>query len=94
MLNLLSAHPYAVNNSAQTHCRPESLNRCPDKSETKTLGVLPGHGGQPQCEEAFMTDAEQKRMLRFLRTVECLFSENIALKVAEGMVFSVRILLI
>jgi len=27
-----------------------------------------------------MTDAEQKRMLRFLQTVECLFSENMALK--------------
>jgi hypothetical protein len=27
-----------------------------------------------------MTDAEQKRMLRFLQTVECLFSENVALK--------------
>jgi hypothetical protein len=27
-----------------------------------------------------MTGAEQKRMLRFLQTVECLSSENIALK--------------
>ena len=27
-----------------------------------------------------MTDAEQKRMPRFLQTVECLFSENMALK--------------
>jgi hypothetical protein len=31
-------------------------------------------------EEGVMTDAEKKRMLRFLQTVECLFSENIALK--------------
>jgi hypothetical protein len=28
-----------------------------------------------------MTDAEKTRMLRFLQTVECLFSENMALKV-------------
>ena len=27
-----------------------------------------------------MTDAEMRRMLRMLQTVECLFSENIALK--------------
>ena len=27
-----------------------------------------------------MNDAEKRRMLRFLQTVECLFSENIALK--------------
>ena len=27
-----------------------------------------------------MNDAETRRMLRFLQTVECLFSENIALK--------------
>jgi hypothetical protein len=39
-----------------------------------------GRGGEPECEGAFMTDIEQKRMLRFLQTVECLFSENMALK--------------
>jgi hypothetical protein len=31
-------------------------------------------------EGGVMNDAETRRMLRFLQTIECLFSENIALK--------------